>query len=699
MGIRQQECLSTVPCTGLSGVGPRLAEKLLKLGVQSVQDLLFHLPSRYQDRTTVVPMNRAQPNEHVLVEGVVASARVVYGRRMSLSVLLHDDRGHISLRFFHFNKSMRANLSKEGQRLRCFGEVRFGSKGLEMVHPEFEVVEEGAILPLPDRLTPIYPVTEGVGQVTIRRLIGQALACLKGGGAVYECLPEAMRAEYHLPPLTEALPFVHNPPCGSDVNALMAGEHPMLQCLVFEELLAHQLCMVQVRQQLRRHKAQPLDGGKVLRDQLTGRLGFELTQAQQRVIIDIDQDLQQAMPMMRLVQGDVGCGKTVVAAMAMCRAIAMGHQAVLMAPTEVLAEQHYRTFQAWFSDMGICVAWLGGKLPAKVRREMLQVIASGEALVVIGTHALFQAGVVFHDLSLVVIDEQHRFGVAQRYALCQKGAEEGRVPHQLIMTATPIPRTMAMTAYAELDYSVIDALPAGRQPIQTVVLANNRREQVVERVLASCLEGGQAYWVCTLIEESEALQAQAAEGTAEMLSACLPGIAVGLVHGRMSAEDKWQVKARFKSGELGLLVASTVIEVGVDVANANLMVIENAERLGLSQLHQLRGRVGRGNQASYCVLMYQGPLTHRGRERLDVLRRSSDGFVIAEKDLALRGAGEVLGTRQTGVAQYRVADVLRDQAMLPQVQKAARALMASHPDRVDGLIRRWLGEKGAYSGV
>lgn len=684
-------------------MGPRVAEKLAKLGIHSIQDLLFHLPTRYQDRTRIVPLNLLRPERQSLIEGVISSAKVVYGKRMSLCVWLHDGSGVLMLRFFHFNSKMKATLSSEGKRLRCFGDVRFGANGFEMIHPEFQQIDGGKGENLPQALTPIYATTEGLGQLSLRRLIVAALAMMKSTVGLMELVSDLIikkeRSVWETLSLADAIQFVHSPPPDVPIDLLLKGEHPAIKRLAFEELLAHQLAMAKVRRKIRRFHAPILTRGMTLRERLQARLGFELTVAQKRVIAEVDMDLSSGAPMMRLVQGDVGCGKTVVAAMAMCPAVAARKQAVMMVPTEVLAEQHYHHFKRWFSELEIEVVLLRGKLSAKARRESLQSIASGQALIVIGTHALFQDEVSFASLGLVVIDEQHRFGVDQRYALCRKGVQGSSAPHQLIMTATPIPRTMAMTAYAELDYSVIDRMPKGRKPIKTVVLANNRRDEVIARVAVNCESEAQAYWVCTLIEESEALQAQAAEATADRLRQQLPNITIGLIHGRMSADEKDEVMSRFKLAEIDLLVATTVIEVGVDVANANLMVIENAERLGLAQLHQLRGRVGRGSKESFCVLMYQPPLSSRGQERLSVLRDSQDGFVIAEKDLSLRGAGEFLGTKQTGMPQYRVADLFRDGGMLPEVQTVARDMMQRFPERGDAIIARWLSHAQHYGQV
>jgi ATP-dependent DNA helicase RecG len=675
--------------TVFKGVGPALAEKLTKLGLSSVQDVLFHLPLRYQDRTRVTPIGALRPGMDAVVEGTVQGADVVMGRRRSLLCRLHDGTGGLSLRFYYFSGALKANLER-GSHWRCYGEVRPGASGLEIYHPELQSLDTHAALPVTETLTPIYPSTEGLSQQRLRSLSEAALAWLDQGNSLTELLPQELLDEYRLGPLRDAIHTLHRPPPSVDLQALEDGAHWAQHRLAFEELLAHQLAMLRLRAQIRSHEAPAMPPGKELPGMFLGRLGFGLTGAQQRVGAEVARDLQQRQPMLRLIQGDVGSGKTVVAAMAALQALEAGWQVALMAPTEILAEQHFNNFSAWLAPLGISVAWLAGKLKGKTRQNQLQMIATGDAAMVVGTHALFQGEVQFHNLGLAIIDEQHRFGVQQRLALRDKGAAGQFSPHQLIMTATPIPRTLAMSAYADLDTSVLDELPPGRTPVNTVLVSDARREEVIERVRMGCAEGRQAYWVCTLIEESEQLQAQAAEGTWEMLCLSLPELSIGLIHGRMKPAEKAEIMAAFKGGDLHLLVATTVIEVGVDVPNASLMVIENPERLGLAQLHQLRGRVGRGSTASHCVLLYHAPLSHLGRERLGIMRESTDGFVIAEKDLQLRGPGEVLGTRQTGVVQFRVADLLRDADLLPYVQEAASLMQQRYPERCQPLIDRWL---------
>jgi ATP-dependent DNA helicase RecG len=688
--------LDQIAVTAIRGVGPRLAEKLEKLGICTVQDLLFHLPLRYQDRTRITPIGALQPGVDAVIEGDIRAADITFGRRRSLLCRLQDGTGTVSLRFFHFSAAQKAQL-QTGARLRCFGEARRGASGLELYHPEYQLVDAAAPLPVATTLTPIYPSTEGLQQASWRKLCTAALALLTPDSLI-DYLPLASAERKARTPLSEALRYLHQPPPAAAQAQLAVGAHPFQQRLAFEELLAHQLSMLRLREQMRSHGAPHCKRGGALQRQFMQQLSFELTAAQRRVSTEIAHDLQQPAPMLRLVQGDVGSGKTVVAALAALRVIASGYQVALMAPTEILAEQHRDNFARWLAPLGIDIGWLSGKVKGRARQTQLDAIAAGSAALVIGTHALFQDDVVFQRLGLAIIDEQHRFGVHQRLALREKG-NSGLQPHQLIMTATPIPRTLAMSAYADLDTSVIDELPPGRKPVLTAVLGNERRGELVERIRHACAEGRQAYWVCTLIEESETLQAQAAEVTCEELQAALPELRIGLLHGRMKPADKSATMAAFKQGQLQLLVATTVIEVGVDVPNASLMLIENAERLGLAQLHQLRGRVGRGSAESFCLLVYQAPLSQQGKARLQALRDSNDGFVIAEKDLELRGPGEVLGTRQTGLLQLRIADLIRDAALLPAVRDSARALSAQNPAAADALIRRWLAGGEQYAQV
>ncbi|WP_420939390.1 ATP-dependent DNA helicase RecG [Aeromonas veronii] len=685
--------LDKIPLDSLKGIGSKMLEKLERLGLATVQDLLFHLPLRYEDRTQVWPIGDLPPGLHGAVEGEIQDTQLVMGRRRMMVCRISDGTGTLTLRFFNFTAAQKNSLAA-GRLIRCFGEVRPGKYGLEMAHPEYKLLGEEQAGQTEEALTPVYPTTEGLRQLTLRNLTDQALAQLDLYG-VEELLPAGLYP--HQIELAAALKLLHRPPPSVALPLLESGQHPAQQRLVLEELLAHNLSVLKVRAQAQTQLARALKPAPELVEQLLGALPFKPTGAQSRVVAEISKDLQQSHPMMRLVQGDVGSGKTLVAALAALQAIGNGCQVGLMAPTELLAEQHAINFAKWLEPLGIGVGWLAGKQKGKAREESLAAIADGSVKMVVGTHAIFQEQVVFQRLALVIIDEQHRFGVHQRLALREKGEREGVHPHQLIMTATPIPRTLAMTAYADLDTSVIDELPPGRTPITTVALPDSRRGDVIERVKLACTEGKQAYWVCTLIEESEVLECQAAEDTAAELQNLLPGLHIGLVHGRMRPVEKQRVMEEFKAGILQLLVATTVIEVGVDVPNASLMIIENPERLGLAQLHQLRGRVGRGAVASHCVLLYHAPLSKTAQSRLGVLRETNDGFLIAQRDLELRGPGELLGTRQTGLADLKIADLVRDQSLIPQVQKMARFLMDRHPSHVEPLIRRWLGLRDHYS--
>jgi ATP-dependent DNA helicase RecG len=684
------------PVASLRGVGPALGEKLAKLGVMQVQDLLFVLPARYEDRTQITEIGAVRHGLRAVVEGEVQLTEVTYRRRRQLLCRISDGTGSLTLRFFYFSGAQQAGLAR-GTRLRCFGEVRRGPLGLEIVHPEYRRVGDESV-PLEEVLTPIYPTTEGVPQARLRALIDLALRETERHG-VRDWIPKPVLSKFELPSLTEALTMMHRPRRDAHLGELLSGRHPAQRRLSFEELLAHQLSLRLLRRTLKGDPAMPLLEGAVLERAFIESLPFSLTGAQQRVLGEVDRDLVAPVPMVRLVQGDVGCGKTVVAAAAAARAVGSGLQAALMAPTELLAEQHARNFERWFRPLGIPVALVTGSLPARTRRSALEAVASGEIKLVVGTHALFQESMEFARLGLVIVDEQHRFGVHQRLSLREKGARSGQLPHQLIMTATPIPRTLAMTAYADLDVSVIDELPPGRTPVKTVVLPATRRDEIVARIHRAVREGRQAYWVCPLIEESEELRYQAAEETATALAAALPEVRVGLVHGRMPPKEKERGMYAFKDGKIGLLVATTVIEVGVDVPNATLMVIENAERMGLAQLHQLRGRVGRGAHESHCVLLYDGKLSEMARARLAAIRETNDGFVIARRDLELRGPGELLGTRQTGLADMRIADVMRDSDLLPAVQAAAEDMLKHDPEAVAALIRRWVGAGERYGRV
>ena len=691
------DAAGAAPLSQLPGVGPAMAAKLAAHGLVTLQDLWLWLPRRYEDRTRLTPIARLRPGEPTQVEGRVEAVERGFRYRPLLRVALADDsRATLVLRFFHFRTQQAARFVP-GVRVRAYGTPRPGQHGLELVHPSYSVLDDGDAGALGDALDPVYPPVEGVGPGTLRRLIGQALQQLPEGPRI-ELLPADWLRTQELPTLREALLTVHSPSRDADVAALLAGTHPAQRRLALEEMLAHQLSLRRQRialQQLGAHALPLRRNGLPAR--LRKSLPFRLTAAQARVLAQVQADLALPQPMLRLVQGDVGSGKTVVAALAALQAVDAGRQAALMAPTELLAEQHLANLRAWLEPLGVRVAWLAGKLTGKARQKALDDVASGAAQVVVGTHALMQQGVAFADLALAIVDEQHRFGVHQRLALRDKGQDGGRVPHQLVMTATPIPRTLAMSAYADLDVSAIDELPPGRTPVATIALASERRPELIERIRLACAQGRQAYWVCTLIDDSDEVVAQAAQSTFETLGTALPGLRIALVHGRQKAREKQDAMAAFKAGDIDLLVATTVIEVGVDVPNASLMVIENAERLGLAQLHQLRGRVGRGDAASSCVLMYQGPLSAMARERLDTLRRSSDGFEIAEKDLALRGPGELLGTRQTGLASFRLADLVRDADLLPAVHALADVLLRDAPEVADRIVQRWVGGAARYA--
>ncbi len=685
--------------TTLKGVGPGVASKLEKLGLRSVGDLLFHCPLRYEDRTRLTPVQALRVGLHALALVRVEQAEMHRGRRRSLVVSTSDGEARLWLRFFHFSQAQ-VQQFQPGTWVQVFAEARPGRQGMEMVHPEYRIVAERAQgEKVAARLTPVYPTTSGITQPRLRQWVETALSCMHTPEFLPELVPEEVRLDRGMPALSQALRMLHAPNPDVDLAALVAGTHPAIRRLAFEELLAQQIGLRARRQRIRKHRAPALAGsGKQLKS-LYAELGFEFTAAQKRVLAEILADMSTQSPMLRLLQGDVGSGKTVVAAAAAVTAVESGWQAAFMAPTELLVEQHFRNMQAWLAPLDMPVWLLTGRLAKTDRSSVLANLAGSEPGVVVGTHALFQDDVAMPKLGLVIVDEQHRFGVHQRLALRNKGAARNRYPHQLIMTATPIPRTLAMSAYADLDTSVIDELPPGRQPVTTVALSEKRRTEVLQRVAQACAQGRQAYWVCTLIEESETLQCRAAEATAEELATTLPHLHIGLAHGRMTGAAKEKAMLAFKQGEVDLLVATTVIEVGVDVPNASLMVIENAERLGLSQLHQLRGRVGRGHTQSHCVLMYQPPLGETARQRIGVLRASNDGFVIAREDLKLRGPGEVLGTRQTGAIEFRIADLMRDADMAPAAQAAADRMLQAHPQAAQALMDRWLGRESAYASV
>lgn len=697
--------LELTPVETLKGVGGQTAMRLHKLGINTVQDLLFHFPMRYEDRSRVIQIAQLKPGESALVVGKIESCELAGGYRRILVVKINDISGSLSLRFFHFSARQRESLVA-GTFLACYGEPRWSTydQGWEMIHPDVDPTEEGQVI-TSQGLMPVYPLTQGLYQKSLRHLMVQALDTLQAApedSALQEWLPEQVLLGTDFPPLKQAVQEIHSPPINllstdgqADTNDSVPAALAM-QRIAFEELLAHHLSLGRCRQQFECKRGPQFKPRAALVADFLQQLPFSLTRAQQRVVGEIEADCTSGRPMMRLLQGDVGSGKTVVAACAALSAVSAGYQIALMAPTELLAEQHAASFKAWLKPVGVTLACLLGQHKGLQRKALLEQIENASASVVIGTHALFQEQVIFAQLGLVIIDEQHRFGVDQRMALLEKGSQNGLYPHQLIMTATPIPRTLAMLQFSDLRVSVIDELPPGRKPITTSVISSERRDEVIQRIQAWTQSGRQTYWVCTLIDESEVLQCEAAEKTAELLRQTLPEVRVALIHGRLKAEDKEQVMQAFKAHDIDLLVATTVIEVGVDVANAGLMVIENSERLGLSQLHQLRGRVGRGTEDSYCVLMYRGPLSKTAHQRLTIMRQTSDGFEIAECDLEMRGPGEFMGTRQAGEMQFRVADLGRDKGLLPKVLEAAKLIESEYPEHIEPLIMRWLGQSAQY---
>jgi ATP-dependent DNA helicase RecG len=661
------------------------------MGLETVEDLLFHFPLRYQDKTRLSYIGELKEGMDAVVRGTIRASGIARGRRPTLIVKVDDGTGLITLRFFHFRRAQAQQL-RIGDTITLFGQPRMVGGNTEFAHPEYMVGDREP--QLEEALTPVYPVTEGMGQSTMRNLTQQALTYLTQNPP--EDLLTGLPGDS--PSITDSIKFLHRPSPDANTAAIVAGEHPAQLRLALEELVAHQLSLLSRRARTHEKTAAPVSSRGKLADAITSQLPFTLTGAQQRVCEEILADLRKSTPMLRLLQGDVGSGKTLVAALTAAHMVESKHQVALMAPTELLSEQHFAGFQKWFEPLGINVLWLTGQIKGKVRKAALERIEAGEVDIIVGTHALFQDAVVFKSLGLVLVDEQHRFGVNQRLSLTQRGLNE-ITPHQLTMTATPIPRTLSMVAYADLDCSTIDELPPGRKPITTALIDNDRRQSVIERVGNACQQGRQAYWVCALIEESEALDATAAEVTAEQLEAALPGLRIGLLHGRISSQEKGDIMAAFANHELDILVATTVIEVGVDVPNASLMIIENAERFGLAQLHQLRGRVGRGAVESHCILMYQSPLSQTARDRLTVMRESQDGFVLAEKDLEIRGPGEVLGTRQTGVSSFRVARLPEHNELLEKAQDIASNMVSTDAQRAEKIEQRWTRTLEAFAHV
>lgn len=677
-------------CTCLPGVGPTFAKKLAACGIYTIQDLLFHLPYRYQDRTRVTPIRDIRHQDWAVVHGQICKTDIKYGRRRILQCIIEDKTGMVRLRFFHFNQQQ-AQAMQIGKHIQVFGEVRLFDGSLDMIHPEYRICVENEPYVMEETLTPIYATTQGLSQHRIRQLVRVALERYHTHLQDLEWMSDTQRQNYHLAALPIAIQDLHHPPPDSPIHLLENGQHPALRRLVLDELVAQRLSMLFAKQQRARLIAPSMPIPTKQFSSLLKHLPFQLTPAQSRVQQEVSHDMTLSQPMLRLVQGDVGSGKTVIAALAALQAISNGCQVALMSPTDILTEQHAQTLQRWFTPLGIRIYRLSAKMKANDRRQTLHALAQHDCQFIVGTHALFQENVVFARLGLIIIDEQHRFGVAQRMQFQKKGQTEQHSPHQLLMTATPIPRTLAMTHMAHLDMSIIDELPPGRTPVTTLILNQTKRDALIERLRSHLQNGRQAYWVCTLIEESEKLQCQAASDTATQLQLLLPNLKIGLVHGRLSSTLKEEVMQQFKQGDIHLLVATTVIEVGVDVPNASLMVIENAERLGLSQLHQLRGRVGRGTAQSHCLLLYQPPLSSMSHERLQFIRDTHDGFLLAEKDLQLRGSGDILGTRQTGYRVFKIADLQRDQALLPILTPCAQQLLIDNPEGAHQLAQRWLG--------
>ena len=693
-----KKTLDTLSITSLKGVGPALERKFNQLGIYNLQDLLFHLPFRYEDRTKLSPINSVKLGDRVQINGEIVSNKILFGQRRSLQCMFRDSTGFIYLRFFHFSSAQKNSLTP-GKLLSCYGEVRRGRNGFEIYHPEYKEIHSYNTNSLENSLTPIYPTTDGIQQKRLRSFVKQGINFLNRNHKLVEYLPSEILSEYKLCNLEDAIQNLHNPPNCLDLNMLNRGLSSFQQRLAFEELLAHRLCIRKIRKAPNRVLPPGVVFNKGLYEDFLDQLPFELTNGQQSALKDILSDLTQTIPMRRLLQGDVGSGKTVVAAIASIQAIGNGYQVALMAPTEILAEQHFNNFKKWCTPLGIRVGWLSGKIKGAIRKKTLQDLEFGTCQILIGTHALFQKDVIYNKLGFIIIDEQHRFGVHQRLSLRNKASSSVFQPHQLVMTATPIPRTLAMSVYADLDSTVIKDLPPGRLPVNTAVISNQKRAEIVERIKDACINGRQVYWVCTLIEESEALECEAAEVTSLSLANLLPTTRIGLIHGRMRSDEKNSVMTDFKNGDIQLLVATTVIEVGVDVPNASLMIIENAERLGLAQLHQLRGRVGRGNIQSHCILLYQTPLSRDGKLRLEVMRDSCDGFYIAEKDLELRGPGQVLGTNQAGIMSFKIADMQRDALLLEDIKSVSESLMQNNKEIVDLLINRWLSDREEYAKV
>ena len=673
----------------IQGIGPTIEDKLFSMGIKTVYDILFHLPIRYQDRSKVQPIGSIKKDHYVVIEGEIRVSDIIFNKRRNLLCKIQDQTGTITLRFFNFNKTQK-NSFRPGIYIRCFGKTSISRGGLEMIHPEYEFINKDSLYNDSEYLTAIYSTTEGLSQKRWRKFISSAFELIK-----QDEIPELLTKE-HLSKIKnnvttdiyKTLKLLHYPPVNTDCLKIIEGNHPYQRRLAFEELISQRLSFRILKNKLIQSSVNDLYYCENLEREFIKNLPFSLTKSQYKVLQELKSDLNKKTPMLRLLQGDVGSGKTVIGALLAIQCIKNKKQVALMAPTEILAEQHLNTFLLFFEKYNVNACLLTSKVNKRDKETILNNLSSGKIDIVIGTHAIIQDSVKFSDLGLVIIDEQHRFGVEQRRILKNKTKNKKSV-HQLIMTATPIPRTLAMTFYADLDYSIIDELPPGRKEINTIIVSNDRRKEVIDRIKNACNEGKQVYWICTLVEESETLQCQAAESTAEILSKNLTDINVGLVHGRLKSDEKTQIMSLFKSGDIQLLVATTVVEVGVDVPNASLIVIENPERLGLSQLHQLRGRVGRGEIQSHCVLMYQKPISKNAKERLTAMRETNDGFLLAEKDLALRGAGEMLGTKQSGEKQFRIANLERDMDMIDGVVNVSEIILNEDLNKANELISRW----------
>ena len=688
--MKSNTILTTIAISQLKGVGPKTAEKLHAAGIVNANDLLFQLPIRYQDRTRIQPIATITPDTEGYIEATIISTKIQPGKKPVLICHVHDLSGHLSLKFFYFNHQQRQQLMESDQKIRCYGKLKKNYYGLEMIHPDYELFAIDQKPPLSQSLTPIYPNIEGISQTIWRKLMAQVIPYLQQGFVLEDLIPPSLLEKYQLLPLSLALTILHQPNPLKYENIQKKLEQAR-QRLAFEELVTHRLSVLMTkRQQMLKVSASIQHFSNS--DKLIATLPYKLTLAQQKVLSEIQTDLMQEKPMLRLVQGDVGSGKTILAALAAVDMIGNHQQVALMVPTELLAEQHYHNLVKLFAPLKIECALLTSHTSSEQYITILEKLKNGQLKCVIGTQALFQDNVVFSELGLVIIDEQHRFGVDQRYALLQKGQQNNYCPNLLVMTATPIPRTLAMVLYADLDCSMIDELPPGRKPVQTVVIPNSRRKKIIQRIQANCEQGKQAYWICTLVTDSDKLHAESAEKTAEILQSALPHLKIGLVHGKQKSHEKSAVIKNFATQKLDVLVATTVIEVGIDVPNASLMIIENPERLGLAQLHQLRGRVGRGDQQSYCVLLYQSPLTTIAEQRCKAMRNSNDGFKIAEVDLELRGPGELLGTKQTGNWQFRLANLITDGVMLPNVNAMADAIVTTLPQVIEPLKQRWMDE-------